>query len=208
MAVQVDQWFFLEGTEEECLEILQDAGLLAHLNGLPDEVTRQQNIATAKAAAKQALEEIQSMPINQPTGEPSVIIKQRHLRLHFIVRKILVTGGRVALAYFLAPASAMTGALLAESFDVVAAIRAIAKAIRKLDDEELQVYEAMLAVIDRRRHLVFKEPGANAQEIQQLLGEIAAGAPNAAAVLATLKEEARVKAYRGEGGNEYFMPVW
>jgi hypothetical protein len=200
--------YFLDGTEEEVLEILKESGFFDYLETLPNEAARQQKLNEAKESMRQAVEELRPMKINHPDGEPSIILGKYHMTMHVIVRSVVVTGGRIALAYFLAPAGLAAGALMGESFDVAQSSWKIAKAIRKLNDEELQVYQAMLEVIDQRRHIIFKEPGSNADEVQQVLGDIETGAPNAAVILSRLEDEKRVKKHKGENEKEYFTPVW
>jgi hypothetical protein len=66
----------------------------------------------------------------------------------------------------------------------------------------------MLEIIEAKKLRVFKEPGANEEEMQQRLGMPEVGAPIAKIILARLESDGRIEKRTGEDLKSYYLPVW
>jgi hypothetical protein len=133
-------YHFFSDPDEEIREILQTSGLRDYLeNSGLDETSADTKLNEAREAARKGLDEIGGMSINNPSGEPSVLAGKYHIKMHVVVWSVLELGVKLGLACLLAPAGGAGTAVLGKGFDAATSILRIAKAIRPLNGEELQV---------------------------------------------------------------------
>jgi len=168
-----------DDTEEDLTEALRRIGILPYIEQIEDrlqhDAARQEAIRTLRSA----LNELKDLPVNEPEGEFSILFKNKH----FGFWKTLLTlfeVGVPAIAAIKAPVTFLT---------LIPTIPKLTKIIKKLDQNEMLVIEALETVIWRKQIHPFSEEGASREEIEQLFAERGKEPPDVEGILKNLSLE-------------------
>ena len=199
MLVEDSQYVAFDDTDEDLAEALRRLGILEYIERVEDPQEREEARREAIRSLKGVFDEIRDAPANQPEGEVSAFIKNKH----FSIWKTVFV--------FIEVAVKVTGAVKAPvtAFSLIPVIPKLGGLVKGLDENEMLVVEALTTVTYRKQPLVLKEEGASAGEVEKLFDERGEEPPNVEAILRILAEEKQVLKSRmgADGKTRYYELV-
>lgn len=199
MLVEDSQYVAFDDTDEDLAEALRRLGILEYIERVEDPQEREEARRKAIRSLKGVFDEIRDAPANQPEGEVSAFIKNKH----FSIWKTVFV--------FIEVAVKVTGAVKAPvtAFSLIPVIPKLGGLVKGLDENEMLVVEALTTVTYRKQPLVLKEEGASAGEVEKLFDERGEEPPNVEAILRILAEEKQVLKSRmgADGKTRYYELV-
>lgn len=199
MLVEDSQYVAFDDTDEDMSEALRRLGILKLIEQIEDPPKREEALQEAIQSLRIVFDEIKDAPANQPEGEVSAFIKNKHFSIWKTVFVFIEVGVKVVGAVK-APFTA---------FSLIPVIPKLGGLVKGLDENEMLVVEALATVIYRKQPLVLKEDGASGAEIENLFDERGEEPPNVEAILRILAEEKQVLKSRmgADGKTRYYELV-
>lgn len=198
MLVEDSQFVAFDDTDEDLTEALRRLGILEYIEQIEGPAKREELRREAIQSLRDAFNDIRDAPVNQPEGEVSVIIKNKHFSIWKTVFVFIEAGVKVAGAVK-APFTAVS---------LIPLIPKLGGLVKKLDENEMLVVEALTTVIYRKQSRVLKEAGASSEEIGELFDERGDEPPNVEDILRILAEEKQVlKSRMGADSKRYYELV-
>ncbi|MCI0564144.1 MAG: hypothetical protein MN733_37190 [Nitrososphaera sp.] len=188
-----------DDTEEDLTEALRRIGILPYIERIEDpqqgEAARQEAIS----ALRSALNEIKDLPVNEPEGEFSIRFKNKHFSL-WKTSITLLEAGVQTVATIKAPPAALA---------LFLTIHKLTKLIKKLDQNELLVIDALETVIWRKQIHSFSEEGASREEIEKLFAERGVEPPDVEGILKNLALEEKnvLRSMLGADGKTWYYTL-
>ena len=193
--------YSFEDSDQEFLDFLNEAGLTEVTSRITDDAEKQRIQREAIDLTREALFDLSEMPINQAMVEAKARIGRVYFNLHkLLYESALLTIQALLIIKFLgAPAKAAGPGAVKSVFEIV-------KSIRQLDDEELNIYRAVVGVIKYKRNIIFKQPGASAAEVQTWFEKNELEGGDVTIIVKQMKEKKILVEKTGEDGETYYFP--
>jgi hypothetical protein len=195
-----DGIFYLIADDDEGLEkALRALGFMEQIEQVEDAQERARALAEAKALLKDFFEEVHGLPVNQPDGEVKAIVRGRFIPVWKTLFTFVEVGAKV-VASLHSPAAALS---------LLGTFPKLKELVKRLDDTELLVIEALSTVIFRKKQFTLMkiDDGASRDEIKALFIERDEAPPDVDSVIAGLEAEGVVKSEPGEDGKKYYELV-
>ena len=198
MLVEDSQYVAFDDTDEDLTEALRRLGILEYIEQIEDSQKREEVRQEAMQSLRRVFNEIKDAPVNQPEGEVSTIVKNKHFSIWKTVFLFIEVGVKV-IGTVKVPLTA---------FSLIPVIPKLGGLVKGLDENEMLVIEALTTVIYRKQSRTFKEEGASSEEIEQLFDERDDEPPNVEGILRILAEEKQVlKSRMGVDNKRYYEIV-
>jgi hypothetical protein len=194
--------YSFDDSDQEFLDFLNEAGLTEITSRITNEAEKHRIQKEAIGAIKEALFDLSEMPINQAMVEAKARIGRVYFNLHkLLYESALLTVQALLIVKFLgAPAKAAGPGAVKSVIEII-------KSIRRLDDEELNVYRAVVGVIKDKKNIIFKQPGASVAEVQTWFekNKLESGR-DVTIFIKQMKEKKILVEKTGEDGGTYYFP--
>jgi hypothetical protein len=193
-----DGVFYLLTDDDAGLEkALRALGFMEQIEQIEDARERERALGEAKARLKDFFEEVHGLPVNQPDGEVKAIVRGKFIPVWKTLFTFVEVGAKVVGSLH-SPVAALS---------LLSTLPKLKDLVKRLDDTELLVIEALLTVIFRKQPLVLKEDGASRDEIKALFLERGEAPPDIDGVLAGLGAKGVLKPRTGADNRKYYELV-